>query len=395
MKKIMYILGSGILLILAVGMYRFNFTNEDIHVEQSNGAVVRYSEQTEIKESKKTLHKTMNQSEHISKEKYKTTNEITDLIVITAPSVDDIYYKKAFDEIIAFDIAYANTVIGRDEIRILVDAKTRKYFEGKVPEDILIDANVADIWMRDFTTINPRKPVQFRYTPVSFENDQHEADYIQKSFNSFTKKISLSYPKTEYFLDGGNIVDNYAGRVITTTRFLEDNNLSKKEGIETLKKLLDTTEVAIIPPDDDILAHSDGMVMFANEHTLFVNEYDEPFRSEILDELTQAFPGIEIIEITANWDGNAYDANIASACGINLNAVVTSNYIYMPHFDDVHSDNILTKIQQHTSKKVVPIPAQGVCAMGGSVRCLSWQQSGKQAKKVLELLSEDSEINSE
>ncbi|MCW8916355.1 MAG: agmatine deiminase family protein [Magnetovibrio sp.] len=302
------------------------------------------------------------------------------MIVIAAPSIgdtyDDPFYADIFQDIIDFDIAYANAVLGHDDVRIVVDHETRKYFQGRVPSNILIDAYLPHIWVRDYTTINPYNPIQFRYTPASFEGDQSEADYMQDGFNDFTELFSVSHPRTGYILDGGNIVDNYAGRVITTTRFLTDNSLSKAKGTQVLKRLLNAKEVAILPPDDDILAHSDGMAMFVENNTLFINRYDEPFRSQVLKELHAAFPGIKIVEIEAAWD---FDEE-GSACGINVNATVTNNYIYMPHFSNAASDKAMRTIRRHTTKTVIPVPANKVCKLGGSVRCLTWQLSKSSSK---------------
>lgn len=316
-----------------------------------------------------------------------------DLIVIAAPTVmdveDDPSFADLFDDIVEFDITYANAVYGHDNVIILVDRDTRPYFEGRVPNDVLKTTDALHIWMRDFTTVNPHNPVQFRYTPATFDNVQAEADGVQDEFNRLLNRAGVkvavaTYKGRRLKLDGGNIVDNYAGRVITTERFLEDNKLSYKEGVDSLKKLLGAKEVAIIPSDEPVMAHSDGMVMFVEENTLFVNRYEGKFRRQVHDELKQAFPGIKLVELTPNWDDST--ADISSACGINLNATVTSNYIYMPHFDDRQSDEAMRKISQHTRKQVIPVPANGVCKLGGSVRCLSWQQSGKQGERVFQAL---------
>lgn len=310
-----------------------------------------------------------------------------DLIVIAAPSVQDIeddpFYAEIFDDIINFDIAYANAVYGNNEIILLVDDATRPYFEGRVPDGILVVADPQHIWMRDFTTVNPYQPTQFRYTAATFDKDQSEADAIQDDFSSILKQAGIRFRQARYkgkylLLDGGNIVDNYAGRVITTERFLEDNKLTKPEGVDALKQILGAKEVAIIPADEPIMAHSDGMVMFSDENTLFVNRYEGSLRSEVIRELKSVFPGINLIEIDANWDAEEE----TSACGINLNATVTSDFIYMPHFGDNHSDAAMELISQHSSKTVIPVPANGVCKLGGSVRCLSWQQSGNQGAEV-------------
>ena len=254
-----------------------------------------------------------------------------------------------------------------------------------MPEEILVDSYPQHIWMRDFTTVNPYQPIQFRYTPATFDNDQKEADEIQDEFNYLLEQSGIGFDEAHYkgrklMLDGGNIVDNYHGRVITTKRFLEDNKLTKQEGIEALKQLLNADEVAIIPSDEPIMAHSDGMVMFSDADTLFVNRYEGSFRRQVLKELKSAFPGIRIIEVDAKWDDE--EEGISSACGINLNATVTSNYIYMPHFDDAESDAVQALIARNTDKTVIPVPANGVCKLGGSVRCLSWQQSGPRAAEV-------------
>ncbi|RRD01839.1 peptide ABC transporter permease [Amphritea balenae] len=318
-----------------------------------------------------------------------------DLIVIAAPSIvdteDDLYYAEVFDDIIEFDIVYANAVLGHDEILILVDAETRPYFTGRVPEQILIESDPQHIWMRDFTTVNPYRPVQFRYTSATFENNYAEADEIQADFNYLLKQVGIGFDQARYkskklLLDGGNIVDNYAGRVITTERFLEDNRLSRKEGIAALKQLLGATEVAIIPGDDPVMAHSDGMVMFSDENTLFVNRYEGTFRTRVLDELKSAFPGIRLIEVDAKWDEGDSELSVGSACGINLNATVTSNFIYMPHFGDIESDDVMKLIAKNSEKTVIPVPAKGVCKLGGSVRCLSWQQSGDRTAEVIRKL---------
>lgn len=326
-----------------------------------------------------------------------TTIKSQDVIVLAAPSITDTYndeiYAEIFDGIIEFDIGYANAIYGRDNVFILVDKATRPLFKGRVPESILITTEPLHIWMRDFTTVNPYSPVQFRYTPASFENHQPTADDIQAEFNRFVKQtLGQAFPQVvlgkQYLkLDGGNVVDNYEGRVVVTDRFLSDNKLSKKQAIQVLQKYAGATEVAIIPADDPVLAHSDGMVMFSDRDTLFVNEYEEPLHSAIMKELETAFPDIDIVEIESTWD----ESDPTSACGVNLNATVTTNYIYMPHFGDAVSDRALKKIQQYTDKHVIPVPSSTVCQLGGSVRCLSWQQSGRYGKQLLEVLSKRAE----
>jgi agmatine/peptidylarginine deiminase len=49
-----------------------------------------------------------------------------------------------------------------------------------------------------------------------------------------------------------------------------------------------------------------------------------------------------------------------------------------------HDQKALTIIKQNTSKKVIPVNAESVCPMGGSVRCLTWQVTGANAVKLIQ-----------
>lgn len=307
------------------------------------------------------------------------------LLVLSAPSVDDTYYAPAFSQIVDFQVNYINSILGNDNAVLLVNSATKRYYEGRIPEDVMLVSDVYDIWMRDFTTINPESPVQFTYTWASMTRQQSRE--VQGSFNSFANSHAIQRGNTDLLIDGGNIVDNYAGRVITTTRFLEDNRLSKAEGVEQLKSLLGASEVAIITPDEEVLAHSDGMVSWIDDNTLLINDYtqDPNFRTEVMTELQTAFPNANIIEVPVEYGENAPGEweGFESACGINLNATVTKQNIYVPTFSMSHEAQVLATMRANTSKNVIEVDATGVCGMGGSVRCLTWQLEGLNAEKLI------------
>lgn len=307
------------------------------------------------------------------------------LLILNAPSIHDEYYADNLESIVEFQINYAKAIIGNDNVVVIVDKDTLPYYQKKLPEDILITHEIYDIWMRDFTTINPFNPVQFDYTSASMSSQ--ESRQVQNSFQSFALRYEIERIKTDLVLDGGNIVDNYRGRVITTTRFMEDNDLTYQEAKQELIDLLEAKQVAIIEPDDEVLAHSDGMVSWIDDDVLLVNDYsDEPkFRSLVLDELKTAFPDVTIIEVPVEYKSDRYDQlkNISSACGVNLNATVTFNNIYVPIFNMPHEQEVVKIIKKNTSKNVITINAENVCSMGGSVRCLTWQLTGENAQKLI------------
>ncbi len=76
-------------------------------------------------------------------------------IVLFAPPVKNKYYSSKFSHINDYMPNFANLVSGKDEVVILADADTLPQFEGKVPSNILIEAVIDDIWIRDFSPVIP------------------------------------------------------------------------------------------------------------------------------------------------------------------------------------------------------------------------------------------------
>lgn len=316
------------------------------------------------------------------------TNEITNdrmLLILSAPSIHDPYYADAFQMIVDFQIDYANTIIGNDNVIVIVDQQTKPYYKGKIAEDVLITDDVYDIWVRDFTTVNPSHPVEFKYTWASMS--QQESVEVQNSFKTFANRYGIQRVTSDLLIDGGNIVDNYAGKVVTTTRFMEDNKLTYERAKQELMYLLGATDVAIVEPDEEVLAHADGMLSWIDENTLLVNDYSEDtaFRNSVLNELQSSFPTTTIIEVPVQFTENPPGEweGFESACGIHLNATVTFNYIYVPIFNMPHDQEVISIITKNSTKEVIEINTEGVCAMGGSVRCLTWQLAGKNAEKLI------------
>ncbi len=181
------------------------------------------------------------------------------------------YYTQIIDCIVDF----ANIISGKDEVVILADADTITELKGKVSPDILIEANIGNIWTRDFTPVIPSKQIKFKYLlSYMFISESEEID---NNFNDWFVKSGLEYhTKSDIILEGGNVVDNEAGtRAIVTDRILEDNpSLTKEDAKNTLKQLLGVNEIAIIPiPSDDSTGHADGMVMWPmNDKILLVKQ---------------------------------------------------------------------------------------------------------------------------
>jgi agmatine deiminase len=315
------------------------------------------------------------------------TNQLDDdnrmLVVLVAPSVNDKYYKKFFKQTIDLDIRLAETIIGHDNVVMLADKDTMPYLLGCLPDDVLLEAEVPDIWVRDFSPSVPSKMVQFVYKPRYLKNS--DASFIQNGFVSFIESFGLHFEHSRLVLDGGNIVDNNRDKAVITERMLADNSeLSTETVIAQLKASTGITHLAIIPEEpDDTTGHADDMVMWLSENILAVNRYDEPFRTQVMTTLQDGLPGVIIVEtpngyLPGTWKG--FD----SACGLNINSITTNSFLYVPVFGTATDDDFLGIVRRYSDKKIETVNAKNVCFMGGSVRCLSWQVTGDNARKLIE-----------
>ena len=314
------------------------------------------------------------------------------LIVLASPQYNDTYYADVIDDIFDFHIAYANQIEGRDKILILTDDAMYPRYVEALGDDRVMIAPMDDIWMRDFSLSNAANPVMFRYTAAGQgggPKGQRDADDVQETLATIMEQAGLTFRESDLLNDGGNFVDDYAGRVVISRKFLNDNGLNETEARTAIKMLTGASHVAFIDADEQGgLEHADGVVAFVDDNTLVINSYpDDPaYRKALIADLRFGIPDVVIHEIVTPYDGQEiYDERFGSACGLYTNMLVTQNYIYFPQFGIPEDAEALVQIRKWTTKEVVPVHSEQVCFMGGGVRCMSWQIHGKNAARLLSL----------
>lgn len=299
-----------------------------------------------------------------------------DLIILAAPKKGDAYYHDRAQSIIDFQIAFAQAIQKPDYVIILSGQGYYDTYQKALGSDAVRLVQMPDIWMRDFTITNPEKPIMFRYTAAGQGNHQGEADYVQDIFKQWIDGQMVDYHDTSLRNDGGNFVSDRSHAIISR-KFLNDNKISEKNAMQKLRQLTGKDMIAFIDADEQGgLEHADGVVSFIDEGVLMINDYpDDPdYAASLYDDLTKRLPGITIHRIDTPYDdSDIYDSRFGSACGLYTNALVTHTHVYLPQFGTETDKVVLEKVRQWTSKTVVPVSSQGVCAMGGGVRCLSLQ----------------------
>jgi agmatine/peptidylarginine deiminase len=226
-----------------------------------------------------------------------TTDQDTEAVVMVAPSVNDDYYAPVFEQVIDYDVTVVNTIREHTNVVLVVDRATLPYVDGRIPDEHLLVRSVFDIWARDFSPVTGNRAAKFRFQPDYLSPQL--GNQIDRSFNRLTDAVGAEFPSTRLRLDGGNFVGNGGNWAIVTERVFSDNPNKSEAWIDRkIRRKTQVTSVAYIPEEPgDTTGHADGMVMWLDADTLLVNEFDEPFRSQVLDPIVEAFAGVEIIEI--------------------------------------------------------------------------------------------------
>jgi agmatine deiminase len=271
----------------------------------------------------------------------------------------------------------------------LTDNSSYDRYARALGKDKVVVAPMSDIWMRDLTTSNPVLPVMFRYTAAGQgggQRGQSDADSVQETLAAMVEDAAITFRESDLLNDGGNFVDDYAGNVVVSRKFLHDNKLTEARGREALRKLTKARNVAFIDADEQGgLEHADGVVSFVDTNTLLINSYPEDpgYSHQLKADLRRGLPGVKIHEIITPYDGSQiYDERFGSACGLYTNALVTPERIYFPQFGVPEDKIALEQVKVSTTREVIPVSSQQVCQMGGGVRCMSWQLRGESASSL-------------
>jgi agmatine/peptidylarginine deiminase len=311
------------------------------------------------------------------------------LVLMAAPSLNDPFYANYFNDLVDFQVDLINSIVtASDNVVIVVDLDTVKYYSGRIADDCILVDTLDDIWIRDYGLVNPVRPTRFVYTPAAAS--KNETKRVQNSYDDFIDYYNLSSECSDLYLDGGNVVDNYSGGFVTTTRFVGDNLFdSVSAAKDSLADEFKSVQIAVIPPDpdDSIVAHAENMVMWLDAGTLLVNDYTgyaRNMRGRVLQELKETFPYVNVVEVPFKTVQSAGHGGLSTAAGINVNALVTLKNVYVPVYGMSHEDAFLCKLKSLTDKLVLAVDGNGVAPIGASVRSLTSQLMGENARKLIQ-----------
>ena len=319
-----------------------------------------------------------------------------ELIILAAPPEGDTYYAQVEQDIFEFHIAFANAISTHDNVLILAGPGRYQAYVAAFGADKVVLAEMADIWMRDFSLSNANAPIMFRYTAAGQgdgRTGQRDADIVQETLADFLTRSGIDFADTDWLNDGGNFVDDDAGNIVISRKFLHDNNLEEPEAQRVLGAMKGVENVAFIDADEQGgLEHADGVVAFIGPNVLAINSYeeDEAYAKKLQADLKAGLPNVTLHKIITPYDGSQiYDPRFGSACGLYTNMLVTQKRIYFPQFGIKEDAIALAQIRQWTDREIIPVQSAKICKMGGGVRCMSWQVRGELAAKIWSLMERE------
>ncbi len=232
-----------------------------------------------------------------------------------------------------------------------------------------------DIWAKDYMPVQTSKDefIQFRYEP-DYLMDSPENKATISNVDAICKAIGIKPIKSNVNLDGGNVTKWDDSVILCEKVFFENEELEEDDLIEELLEHFNVREEKLffVPWDEnDFTGHADGMVRFADENTLIINDYwqeNEEFQ-DLFQEAIEA-TGLDIIILPYEPED---DPTLVSAVGLYLNYLEMEQAVIVPVFNlpsDEKAMEILTEVFH--DRKVVALECSELAKSGGILNCISW-----------------------
>ena len=233
-----------------------------------------------------------------------------------------------------------------------------------------------DIWCRDYMPVQipGGKLIQFKYDPSYLRNSKYSDS--RSDVRHVDKENNISPFFSDINLDGGNVV-MYGNKAIITDRIFSENpNWERERIVSELSRLLEC-EIIIIPsykPEYDFTGHADGMIRFADNDTVLVNDLEQDLKY-MKEAIKKALEAANLKYLNFPWFEYKVKGNTDHAIGIYLNYLEVDNLIVMPVFgvEGNRDAEALAKLQEVFPDKIIEtIDFNDVALAGGILNCVTW-----------------------
>jgi len=140
----------------------------------------------------------------------------------------DLSYIDKFMAVTDFQVAMAKLLLGRTNVLILADRYTLPHLSS-LPSDILLEADVYDIWLRQFAPIGVRRPIKYLFRPPDV--DYLAATQIDLSLRRFLQRYATTAYDYSLVLDGSDVVESHGGLALVSTFAIQQNPHEKPQSL--------------------------------------------------------------------------------------------------------------------------------------------------------------------
>jgi agmatine/peptidylarginine deiminase len=263
----------------------------------------------------------------------------------------------------------------------LYEKLTSALFQDGTEAMTIVD-EMPSIWVRDYFPINVDGKFKL-FKPCTDYMDMYQREFYDNyDFNQLAMFVSNKVKKVDLILDGGNAIFNDK-LLFTTEKVYKDNyNKSKREVNKILQESFNGRKVIVLKTEDskyDPVGHSDGLVNFLDNDTLFVSDYrkiDKELhhhnRRQIGDLVESVIlPQYFVDKVTSIDEENEwYDIE-----GCYVNFIGTKTSLIFPKFKrKEYNDQIKEIVTKHDKlkRKLHFINSSAVTKYGGGLHCITY-----------------------
>jgi agmatine/peptidylarginine deiminase len=287
------------------------------------------------------------------------------------------------DDLAALELCYADFAIEvarADEVECFVPDEAHAEKMARLTGldiETFPQASLPDIWIRDYAPLRGADGwVKFRYRPA-YSKDKLNRNIDAAAIDLMAKR-GLELDLQTLALEGGNLVHNGAGVAIASEKLLAQNRgIPRSELIACVERALGLERLVLVPTEpQDRTGHVDGMLRFADEDLLVVNDYGEgnagsDFGATLAKRLDRELPDVRRVEVPYLWSaakhGGWYDVR-----GNYANFVMTRNRVYVPCYGLPADERACEIFRGLFGDRARFVDARAISRYGGSLHCISW-----------------------
>jgi agmatine/peptidylarginine deiminase len=228
-----------------------------------------------------------------------------------------------------------------------------------------------DYWCRDFMPLQVRKEkfVQFNYDPTYYRHPRYcHLKTSLKDLDFYPTGLVVNSP---IILDGGNVCYFNNKAIITDKVFRDNPSYRRIDLVRELTELLELDQIIFIPSlPYDITGHSDGMIRFIDENTLYINDFRLLSSKSYWSRLLKSLQPFDLLLLPNELHKNRIKDD---ATGDYINMLSIKNLLFVPAYGNSIDDlvyKLLEKIDPgHT---IIPITVNALSVKGGILHCATW-----------------------